>query len=287
MIAGMSADPDTQRAEMRSAWEKVAPGWGRQADGVRALGLPVSMWMIDRLALQPGQRVLELAAGPGDTGFLAAELVQPGGTLISSDGAEAMLDVARRRAEALGLENVEFKQLELEWIDLPTASVDAVLCRWGLMLIVDRAAALQEMRRVLAPGGHIALAVWDEPERNVWATAPNRALIELGLAEPPDPDAPGMFALAAPGILQDMLESAGFVDVLVEGVDVQRRYPDLDNYLAELFDLSQSFTRALEGVSTEKRAEVRRRIADNVRAFTREDGSLELPGRSLVAAAGA
>jgi ubiquinone/menaquinone biosynthesis C-methylase UbiE len=287
MIGEMPPDPDTLRAEMRSGWERVAGGWDRQADQVRAIGMPVSMWMIDHLGLQPGQRVLELAAGPGDTGFLAAELIQPGGTLISSDGAEAMLDVARRRAQSLGLENVEFKQLELEWIDLPTASVDAILCRWALMLTVDRAAALQEMRRVLAPGGHIALAVWDGPEGNVWATAPNAALVELGFAQPPDPNAPGMFTLARPGVLQEMLESAGFVDVVVEGVDIDRTYSDLDDYLAELFDLSQSFTRALEGLSVQQRAAVRRRIAEELSAFTREDGSLWLRGRSLVAAAGA
>jgi ubiquinone/menaquinone biosynthesis C-methylase UbiE len=89
----------------------------------------VSAAMVNGLGLRPGDRVLELAGGPGDTGFMAAELIAPGGTLISSDGAEAMLAIARERAAAHGLTNVEFKQLELEWIDLPTADVDAVLCR--------------------------------------------------------------------------------------------------------------------------------------------------------------
>ena len=84
--------------------------------------------------LGPGQRVLELAAGPGDTGFMAARLIEPGGTLICSDAVAGMLDVARERAEEQGIDNVEFKQLQLEWIDLPTASVDVVLCRWGVML---------------------------------------------------------------------------------------------------------------------------------------------------------
>ena len=119
--------------------------------------------MIDALSPQPGQRVLELAAGPGDTGFMAAELIVPGGTLICSDGAEAMLDVARERAAAQGISNVEFRQLELEWIDLPTADVDAVLCRWGIMLVVDSETAAREIRRVLKPGGRAALAVWDGP----------------------------------------------------------------------------------------------------------------------------
>jgi SAM-dependent methyltransferase len=282
-----AADPDTQRADQRTAWENAAGGWGRQADQMRQLGMPVSMWMIEHLGLQPGQRVLELAAGPGDTGFLAAEVIQPGGTLISSDGAEAMVEVARERAQALGLGNVEFRQLELEWIDLPTASVDAILCRWGLMLTVDRAAAVQEMRRVLKPGGHLALAVWDEPAHNVWATAPNIALIELGAAEPPDPDAPGMFTLAAPGVLEELLEAAGFTDVLVESVEIERTYTDLDEYLGELFDLSQSFKRGLDGLSVAQRSDVRRRIAELLTPFTSEDGSLRMPGRSLAAVASA
>jgi SAM-dependent methyltransferase len=281
------ADPETQRADQRAGWETAAGGWGRRADQMRALGMPVSMWMIDHLGLQPGQRVVELAAGPGDTGFLAAELVRPGGTLISSDGAEAMIEIARERAKAMGLDNVEFKQLELEWIDLPTASVDAILCRWGLMLTVDREAAVQEMRRVLKPGGRVALAVWDDPEYNAWATAPNTALIELGLAEPPDPNAPGMFTLAKPGALPELLESAGFTDVLVESVEIERTYRDLDEYLGELFDLSQMFKRVVDGLSVAQRADVRRDIADLLTPFTEADGSLLLPGRSLVAVASA
>ena len=113
---------------------------------------------------------------------MAAELIRPGGTLISSDGAEAMLEVARGRAAAAGIDNVEFQQLELEWIDLPTASVDAVVVRWGIMLIVDPDAAAREIRRVLRAGGRAALAVWDLPERNPWATIPSAAMIELGMA---------------------------------------------------------------------------------------------------------
>ena len=105
-------DPDTERAEMLTRWEGAAVGWGRRADDVRTMGMAVSTWMIDHLALQPGERVLELAAGPGDTGFLAAELIEPGGTLISSDGTEAMLDLARGRARQMGIENVDFKQLQ-------------------------------------------------------------------------------------------------------------------------------------------------------------------------------
>jgi SAM-dependent methyltransferase len=280
-------DPDLQRAESLDRWERAAQGWGRRADRLRDSAMPVSVWMIDQLGLQPGQRVLELAAGPGDTGFLAAELIRPGGTLVCSDGTEAMLELARARATTAGIENVEFARLELEWIDLPTASVDAVLCRWGIMLIVDPEAAAQEIRRVLRSGGRAALAVWDSAERNPWATIPGRALVTLGHATPPDRDAPGMFALSAPGRLQDLLESAGFLDVLVEAVPLDRAYAGVEPYVQETLDLSGVFSEALGGLSDHQRQEVIDEIASLAEPFTRADGSLLLPGRSLVAAAGA
>jgi ubiquinone/menaquinone biosynthesis C-methylase UbiE len=237
-----SPDPDQQRSDTREAWERAAAGWGKRADRIRDWGMPVSVAMVDALRLQPGQRVLELAAGPGDTGFMAAELVRPGGTLISSDGADAMLDVARARAGELGIDNVEFKQLELEWIDLGTASVDAVLVRWGIMLIVDPEAAAHEIRRILRPGGRAAFAVWDTPERNPWAVIPGQAMVQLGHAEPPDPAAPGMFSLADDGRLAALLEGAGFQDVVVSPVALARHYDELPRFIEESIDMSPLFS---------------------------------------------
>jgi ubiquinone/menaquinone biosynthesis C-methylase UbiE len=282
-----TVEPDEQRAASREMWEVAAAAWGRHADRVRDWGMPVSAAMVDALALQPGQHVLELAAGPGDTGFLAAELIRPGGTLISSDGAEAMLDVARARAAEMGADNVEFKQLELEWIDLPTASVDAVLCRWGIMLIVDPEAAAQEVRRVLKPGGRAAFAVWNSPELNPWATIPSRALISLGHAEPPDPHAPGMFRLAGDGVLAGLLESAGFVDVDVHAVEVMRRYPALERYIEETADMSPLFSRSYHELDEAAQRDVVEQLTAGAQEFVADDGSVALPGSSLVAIASA
>jgi ubiquinone/menaquinone biosynthesis C-methylase UbiE len=280
-------DPDTQRAEMRERWEKAAPGWGRQAEHTREAGMPVSTWMIEQLSLQPGQRLLELAAGPGDTGFLASELIRPGGTLICSDASEGMLEVARERARKFGVENVEFRQLELEWIDLPAASVDALLCRWALMLCLDPAAAMRESRRVLAPGGRIAIAVWDVPAANPWATIITRALIEKGYASPPAPNAPGMFALAEPGKLGEMLEDAGFTEVLVEPVELYRLYDSFDEFWDESVDLSRMLVEALEPLPEDQRAAVKARVESFAEQFRDGDGRLLLPGRSLGASASA
>ncbi len=243
--------------------------------------------MVDALALQPGQRVLELAAGPGDTGFMAAELVAPGGTLICSDGAEAMLAVARERAAAQGIRNVEFRQLELEWIDLPTADVDAVLCRWGIMLVVDSDAAAHEIRRVLKPGGRVALAVWDEPARNPWTTIASEALIELGFAPPPEPGEPGMFKLAGDDVLIELLQSAGLIDVRVTAVAMERRFDTVDQYLAETLAMSSRFRSTYRALDLEQQIAIKRRIVRDTRPFIVDDGSLAMPGSSLVAVASA
>lgn len=276
-----------QREEMLERWDRAAAGWSRHADAVQDFGIRVSVWMVEHLELHPGQRVLELAAGPGDTGFLAAELVKPGGTLISSDASRAMLGVATGRARDLGVTNVEFKQLELEWIDLPTASVDAALCRWGLMFTVEPGAALQEARRVIRPGGKIAIAVWDAPELNPWATIPTRALVELGHVAPPDPDAPGMFALADAERLRRLLEDAGFLDVAVESVELSRSHPSVAAYLEETRDLSDPFAQVWQDLSDRHRDEVRDRIGSLAAPFAAAERALHFPARSLVAAAAA
>src|SRR4051794_41545703 len=148
--------------------------------------------MVEAIAPQPGETILELAAGPGDTGLMAAELVRPGGKLILSDASERMLDVARERAadfEDLA-EIVDFRRIEAEWIDLSTATVDAVLCRWGYMLLADPGAALRETRRVLRPGGRVSLAAWAEAKRNPWSSVVGAELVARGRHERPGPGAP-------------------------------------------------------------------------------------------------
>ena len=147
------------RQQSRARWTVTAKGWGVRADQLRRATMPVATWMVEALRPQPGDTLLELAAGPGDTGFLAAELIEPGGTLICSDFVPEMLSVAQERAEALGLRNVRFKQIDAETsIDVEAASIDGVLCRWGYMLMADPVTALTQTRRVLRPGGRLVLA---------------------------------------------------------------------------------------------------------------------------------
>jgi ubiquinone/menaquinone biosynthesis C-methylase UbiE len=281
-------DPAEHREASLSNWEAAAAGWTRNAELVRAWLAPVSHWMVDAIALQPGERVLELAAGLGETGLLAAELVAPGGTVLISDQAEAMLDGARARARELGIANVEFEVLNAEWIDLPLASVDAVLCRFGYMLMTDAGAALAETRRVLRPGaGRLALAVWDAVEANPWFGLFAAELRERSDGTAGEAGAPGPFSMSSPAAVSSALEEAGFGVVELEALELMRRHASFE----ELWDVQLDMSRMLhdavlsrpEGEVEEIRGSLRERFAP----FTAADGTLEIPGRVLLARADA
>jgi SAM-dependent methyltransferase len=231
--------------------------------------------------------VLEIAAGIGDTGFLAAELIQPGGTLICSDFAPEMLTVAQARAEELGIVNVRFKQIDAESIDLEAGSIDGVLGRWGYMLMADDEAALRETRRVLRPGGRVALAAWTGPEDNAWTVIGPRAMVERGLMEPPDPDAPGQFAWAPDGLIAERLEAAGFTEHHVEPLDFAIEFGSFEDWWAMNLELSRWFGDAARAADPDVLEEVRAAVAQQAERFTAEDGTLVLPARTWVAWASA
>ena len=243
--------------------------------------------MVDAIEPQPGHRVLELAAGPGDTGFLAAELIAPGGTLISSDIAEEMLDQARARAAELGIENVEFRVIDAEWIDLPTADVDGVLARWGYMLVADPGAALRETRRVLRPGGRVALAAWADPEQNPWASVPVAELVAMGAIEQPDLDEPNMFAFRDGGRIRELLEDAGFTDIAVEQMALVFRFASLDDWWDTQLDISTSLARDVGTLTPAQRDDLRDAIDARLAGYVADDGSVALPACTHVAAASA
>jgi SAM-dependent methyltransferase len=280
-------DPNAHRGASLANWEESAPGWVRRGDAIRSVGEPVSRWMLDAVSLQPGERVLELAAGLGDTGLLAAELVAPAGGVVISDQAEAMLDGARARAEELGLSNVEFQVLNAEWIDLPLASVDAVLCRWGYMLVADPAAALAETRRVLRPGGRLALAVWDSAQYNPWATLPRLELIERGLTSSPAPGTPGPFALGDRERVRELLEHAGFTEIDVQALDLEQRPSSFESFWETTLDVSRIFHDAVLSRPESEIAEIRAGVASRLEPYTGPDGALTIPARTLVARASA
>ena len=284
----MSFDADAYRRASLQGWEESAGAWVRRHDLMSAFAAPVSHWMVQQITPQPGQRVLELAAGLGETSMLAAELVAPMGGVVVSDQAEAMLDGARKLAADMSVSNVEFRVLNAEWIDLPVASVDAVLCRWGYMLMADPAAALAETRRVLRPGGRVALAVWADVGSNPWALLPAQELISRGLAPAPGSDPrPGPFTLGDAERVKGLLEETGFSDVVVQELELTRADPSFDELWESTLDLSRNFHDAVLERPAEEVAEIRSSLQQRFAPYRQPDGSLRIPARTLLASAGA
>ena len=281
----MGFDPNAHREASLAGWQAAAPGWVRQQALISRFGAPVAGWMVDAVDPRRGERVLELAAGLGETGMLAAELIAPLGGVVISDQADAMLEGARARAAELELSNIEFQTLNAEWIDLPLASVDVVLCRWGFMLMADPGAALTETRRVLRPSGRLALAVWDAIEHNPWALHPSAELIERGLLQTPPQRTPGPFALGDPALVRALLADAGFTDIELEAIGVVQRHEAFESFWEMTLDVSRNFHDVVLGQPEAQIAEIRAGLARRLAPFTAGDGALEIPGRSLVASA--
>jgi SAM-dependent methyltransferase len=223
--------------------------------------------MVRRLDPQPGDTVLELAAGVGDTGLMATRLVGESGRVIITDFAPEMVAAARRRAEEVRVENATFRTLDAERMDLETDSVDGVLCRWGYMLMIDPAAAFAETRRVLRPGGRIAFSVWAAPERNPALSLASKVLVDLGHIPPPDPEAPGAFAMADPGRIRKLVVGAGFAEPEIEEVSFRRPFVDQDDYLRFLTETSSTLSPVLLALPAEALAKVREQVHEAARPF--------------------
>lgn len=274
---------DDLRARLHGMWASVAPAWGEHAEYADARGAAVTRRMLELSAPRPGERVLELACGAGGVGLAAAEWVAPGGEVVLSDVVPEMTTIAAARAAARGLGNVTTRVLDLERIEEPDGSYDVVLCREGLMFAPDPARAAREIRRVLRPGGRVALAVWGPRDRNPWLGAVLDAVgAQLGAPVPP-PGVPGPFSLGDSDELAALLSGAGLSDVSVGELPAPLRAASFDEWWERTSALAGPLAKVLASLSDDALDAVRARARAAIGAYETPDG-LELPGVTLLAA---
>ena len=242
-----------------------------------AFGAPVTEALVEALAPEPGDTVLDLAAGTGDvTAALAGRVAR----VISTDLSPVMVEAARRR----NLDGVEHRVMDMQALELPDDSVDGVVSRYGYMLVPDPPRALRETRRVLRPAGRLAFATWAPARQNPWATAYGPVLVERGYLEPPDPDAPGQFFLGDPAKIEELVRGAGFDEVSVREVPVLFRAASWDEYRRIVTSLAATMREALQQLDDATRAEVDDAARGRIEPYRRGDG-YELPGLTLVTTA--
>ena len=266
-------------AESARAWSEVASGWERRDAWVSSGSRPVTERLLERLDPQQGERMLEVGGGLGEVGRLVAERVGPEGRVLISDQAAAMAEAARRHSE--GLDNVGVQVVDAQAMELESESFDGVVSRYSYMLMPDPAAGLAETRRVLRPGGRLAFAVWAAAADNPWGSAIGRTMIDLGLADPPEPDAPGPFRLADPERVRSLVAGAGLAQPRVDEVEIAMRYTSFDEYWEVTQDLAMSLREALTRISAAEADELRTRVRDSLAKYDDADG-VAIPGLARV-----
>jgi ubiquinone/menaquinone biosynthesis C-methylase UbiE len=273
----MGVDLDAYRNQSRETWGKMAPGWEDRREWMMEVTGRVNSWLVEKANPQPGQTILDIAAGTGDLGFHVAERVGQEGRVISTDFAPEMVDVARRFGAARGLTNVEYRVLDAESMDLDEDSVDGAVCRWGYMLMADPAAALKETRRVLRDGGPLAFAVWRTPDRNPWAAVPGMTLVQRGHMPAPEPGAPGIFALGEPDRIRELVTAAGFGEPKLEEIAFDFRYADFDDLWDALVRIAGPLARVVKALPDDERQATRAAIEENVAPYRDAEGSYTAP----------
>lgn len=211
------ASPGPTEAE-RAAWTAQAAAWDRWADPLERMAERFNQPMVEAAGAKPGERVLDLASGVGEPGLTLYKAIQPGGTLVLSDLAEAMIRGASRRFQARGLAAGAIVQ-DAQRLAFADRSFDLVTCRFGIMFFPEPRAALDEVARVLVPGGRTVFAVWgplaDNPMFQV-----TRGAIDAVLG--PDPAQRDPFRHAASRVLEAEFAAAGLAGYAEHDLSFER-----------------------------------------------------------------
>ena len=268
---------DDLRAHLQGVWSTVSEAWTEHADFIDARGQVVTEWLLAATTPTAGDRVLELACGPGAVTLAVAGLVAPG-EVVASDVAVEMFEAAVARAHAHGFSNVHGRRLDIEEIAEHDATFDLVYCRDGLQFALDPARAVSEIARVIKPGGRAAVAVWAERDRNPWLGLVLDVLSEqLGHPVPP-PGIPGPFSLGDATMLERLFTDAEFADVRCEELSVPFRARSFDGWWLTTTSLAGPLALLIANLDAETTDKLRTRAHEAVAPFEAEDGSVEIPG---------
>ncbi len=279
-----SFDAAAYKSAQREQWNKDGAAWRRWNPTLDRWYGDATRRMLDLARLQPGQRILDIAAGAGEPAVSAAERVGPGGYVLATDISEGIVELALQVARERGLKQIETRAMDGEKLDLPDASFDAVLCRLGLMYMPHPVTALREWRRALRPGGRVSVVVFSTPDRNSWGAMPASIIRRRAQLPPPVPGQPGPFSLGAPGLLEDLLRQAGFADPEVRAVPAPHGAASAADYVRVAREAFGGFNGMMAHLPLQERESVWNEVEDSMRSFE-SAGGFEAPGECLVCAA--
>jgi SAM-dependent methyltransferase len=266
---------------MSEIWDSVAPGWEANAGFVDEQLALATEALLDAAQIGEGDRVLDLAAGPGGAGLAAAQRVSSTGRVVLSDVAAEMVAVAAKRASADA--QVSTAVFDQSAIDFGDASFDAVINRHGLMFVEDPAQTVAEAVRVLRAGGRYAAMTWDRREVNPWLGLVLDAVSEqFGVPFPP-PNVRGPFSLDTPDVLASVLRDGGLEDVTVEAMSTPMHAASLGEWWERVPKLAGPLAIALAGMEADVRDAIgERAMQSGTEAAAGEAGGIVFEGSVLI-----
>ncbi|TMB24340.1 MAG: class I SAM-dependent methyltransferase [Deltaproteobacteria bacterium] len=209
--------PDSNAEQIRYWNEAAGPKWVAFQKVIDAQISPLGEQVMDRAGIAPGERVIDVGCGCGDTTIALGRRVGPAGRVLGIDVSAPMLERAAETARAAGVANVRLENADAQTHRLSPSAFDVVYSRFGVMFFTDPVAAFTNLRAALRPGGRLAFVCWQALPENPWLFVPLRAAAQhLTLPPPPAPDAPGPFAFADPERVRGILARAGFGDIVLE-----------------------------------------------------------------------
>ena len=274
-------DPDQYKAGQRQGFDSVASGWRTWWKTLERGAQPLSDRMVELAQIKSGQRVLDIATGTGEPAVTAASRVGSTGHVTAIDLAPQMLAIAKERADALGLQNITFHEVDAELFDLPKDSFDAILCRFGLMYLPNLVPALERMRRHLVVGGRLVAAVWSTPPRSLGASLSFMVTNQILQAPPPPAGTPGPFSLADAEALKQKLTEAGFHEVQSETTILDFAFEKAEDFTRYQLEVVSPLIALLANQSPEKRAQIVQEITEAARKYAAADGTVRLPAEAI------
>jgi enediyne biosynthesis protein CalE5 len=256
----------------RQDWNRVAGGWEKWDRFFDEQMAFLNHRLVSDARVRSGLRVLDLGSGTGYPALLGAQTVGSKGSVIGIDLAEHMLAAARRKMTTLGLSNITFRTGDVTTLTFEANSFDAVTSRFCLMFLPEIQKAAAEILRVLRPGAWLAAAVWSAPDKNPYLMIPITVIKQFLDLPQPDPTAPGIFRLAKPGDLAEMLQQAGFTNLSEEEFVADVTFPSGEEYYASLMDIAAPIQNLFAKLSDEQKADARGRIITSANQYRRTDG---------------
>jgi SAM-dependent methyltransferase len=280
----MAVDPEEFRDGQREQWNVAATGWKKWSGWLDSYAGPVSGRLVELAGVEPGSRVLDVAAGYGEPSMTAARKAGPDGTVIATDISAEMLAYGRERAADAGIDSLEFMESDASSLDFPAESFDAALSRWGIIFEPDGEGAAARVRGFLKPGSRMAISSWGIPDRVPMIARPMQTVLKLLDAPPPPPGTPGPLSRPTPEAIGGLLEGGGFSDVEVEDLEITFEWTSPEEFSVYIRDIVAPIRNLVDAQPKDVQERAWKAIADDIRSEASDDGTLRLANQVLLAA---